>query len=88
MRNHVTIFPSIIIATLLLTACANYAKTQPEGTSATTSSETFQNAAKALVDTGYCAPEFRSCGCSLDGIQTSCFVVEACLRNGFCEIAR
>ena len=88
MCNCNKMFLSIIVTTLLLTGCANYVKTQPEGTSLSSSSEIFQNATKALVNSGYCAPEFRSCNCTIDGIRASCSVAHRCLELGFCVVVR
>lgn len=48
----------------------------------------FQQAALSMEPIcGFLPAEFGRCGCYLDGIQTSCDVVDACLNAGFCVLA-
>jgi hypothetical protein len=65
-----------------------YTRTVPEGTSVTSSSAVFQSAAKSLLEPCSLPAEFGRCGCTLDGLQTSCDIVHRCVENGFCVVVR
>jgi hypothetical protein len=54
----------------------------PAGTSVTTTSEVFRQTATGL---GPECERLGTCTCILDGIQTTCAIVFACLDAGFCE---
>ncbi len=54
----------------------------PSGTNVSTSSEVFRQTARGL---GAECARLGTCTCILDGIQTTCAVVFACLDAGFCE---
>lgn len=80
---------SILLATLLLTStmllpgcAAKNDPIPPAGTSVTTTSEVFRQTARGLEQE--CA-RIGGCTCILDGFQTTCAVVFACLDAGFCE---
>lgn len=78
-----------LLSALLLCAwgCATKgsAEVPPDGTRVTTQSEVFRRAASDLRED--CA-QIGGCTCFLDGLQTSCSLVFACLDVGFCELAR
>lgn len=61
---------------LLLSACAS------PGTKATTTSETYKGMAGAQRT--WCEM-FGGCSCSIDGVQTTCSLVFACLKSGNCR---
>ena len=70
--------------TLVVSGCATKEKdpSPPAGTSVTTTSDVFRQTARGLEQE--CA-RIGGCTCILDGIQTTCAVVFACLDAGFCE---
>lgn len=76
---------ALLACTLLLAGCEPKEggnPVPPAGTSVSTTSEVFRQTATGL------APEcarLGSCTCILDGIQTTCAIVFACLDAGFCE---
>jgi uncharacterized membrane protein YphA (DoxX/SURF4 family) len=55
----------------------------PAGTSVSTTSSVFRQTAKGLAQD---CQRIGGCTCILDGIQTTCAVVFACLDAGFCKI--
>ena len=59
-------------------------KSPAEGAKVTSQSATFSAAAKSLLPACNISAEFGRCGCLLDGLQTSCDLVNRCLRLGFC----
>lgn len=59
-------------------------QSQPEGTKVTSRSETFSAAAKSFLPACNLGAEFGRCGCTLDGLETSCDLVHRCLELGFC----
>jgi hypothetical protein len=54
----------------------------PDGTSVTSTSEVFRRTASDLQED---CDRMGGCTCILDGFQTTCAVVFACLDAGFCE---
>jgi len=50
----------------------------------TTESEIYRRAATNLLPVCRLPAEFGRCTCTIDGIETSCDLVQRCLRNGFC----
>lgn len=54
-------------------------------TETTSSSPVFSGVAKALAPTCNNPAEFGRCECTMDGIATSCDVVNRCLDAGFCR---
>ena len=60
------------------------AQAKPEGTRVTSRSKTFSAAAQSLLPACRLPAEFGRCGCTLDGIETSCDLVNRCLALGFC----
>ena len=79
---------ALLLCTMFMSGCAPKDRNPipPAGTSVTTSSEVlvFRQTAKDLQ--GHCA-HIGGCTCILDGIQTTCAVVFACLDAGFCKLA-
>jgi hypothetical protein len=75
---------ALISCALFLAGCA--ARDQnpipPAGTSVTSTSEVFTQAARSLEQD--CAAR-GGCTCILDGFEASCSLVFACLDAGFCE---
>ena len=85
-RRGLSVSTAALLCTLLVTGCVrDEGSPIPEaGTRVTSSSEVFQRTARDLQ--GHCAA-IGGCTCFLDGIQTTCSVVFACLDAGFCELA-
>lgn len=54
------------------------------GTRVTSESAVFRTAATTFLPVCELSAEFGRCGCVLDGIETSCDLVNRCLQNGFC----
>ena len=76
---------ALLAATFTLPACTKPdagAGVPPAGTRVSTTSEVFRQTARGL--SGECE-RIGGCTCILDGIQTTCAVVFACLEAGFCE---
>lgn len=77
-----------VISVPFLTACEQ--PEQPEDTVRVTTDrlsliDTARQAKPAQCPQG---AEFGRCGCYLNGLQTTCDVVNMCLENGFCVVAR
>ncbi|MGH8193655.1 MAG: hypothetical protein ACREQ8_04525 [Woeseiaceae bacterium] len=60
------------------------AATEVEGTRVNSQSPIFSGAAESLMPICNNSAEFGRCGCFLDGLQTTCGVVQRCLAAGFC----
>ncbi len=84
-RSGAFAFAALLFCTMSLTGCASKDKIPPSGTSVTSSSEVFLQTARGLQD--HCE-RTGGCTCILDGLQTTCAVVFACLDAGFCELVR
>lgn len=76
-----------VVSACLDAGFCTVAMSQVADSTVTTESDTYRTTARNLLSSGYCAPEFRQCGCTIDGIQTSCDIVDRCLKNGFCTVA-
>jgi hypothetical protein len=63
------------------------ARAEMEPADATSQSPIFSTAAAGLMQVCPLPAEFGRCGCTLDGVQTSCDIVHRCLENGFCRVA-
>ena len=75
------IFPVALLSCVLFVSGCTVI---PEaGTSVSTSSAVFRQTARDLE--GDCA-RMGGCTCIIDGIQTTCAVVFACLDAGFCKL--
>jgi hypothetical protein len=85
-RRGLSVPTAALLCTLLITGCVREERgpIPPAGTRVTSTSEVFQRTARDLQ--GQCAA-IGGCTCFLDGIQTTCSVVFACLDAGFCELA-
>ncbi len=81
-RSRSPMSTALIFCLLLVSGCATN-KIPPAGTSVTSSSPVFRQTANGLAD--HCA-RIGGCTCILDGIQTTCAVVFACLDAGFCKV--
>jgi len=60
-----------------------YNNPQKDGTQVTTTSMVYKEFVEKL-DENSCR-EFGGCTCILNGYQTPCTIVFACLKAGFCE---
>ncbi len=56
----------------------------PAGTLVTSKSKVFTTAARSLLPACNLPAEFGRCGCTLNGLRTSCDIVSRCLEAGFC----
>lgn len=87
--NRALLMGALLILGLFSSGCTNKEGNPipPSGTRVTTISDVlaFKQAAKELE--GHCG-RIGGCTCFLDGIQSSCSLVFACLDAGFCELAR
>jgi len=85
-RSRASALAALFAFSLAASGCAMQDKNPipPAGTSVTSSSEVFRQTARGLQD--YC-DRIGGCTCILDGLQTTCAVVFACLDAGFCELA-
>jgi hypothetical protein len=86
-KSGLFVLTALLLCTLFVSGCATKDRNPipPAGTSVTTTSEVFRQTAKGLEQD--CA-RIGGCTCILDGIQTTCSVVFACLDAGFCELAQ
>jgi hypothetical protein len=74
---------ALLSCSLIVSGCApkDSNPIPPAGTSVTTTSEVFRQTASGLQQE---CERIGGCTCILDGIQTTCAVVFACLDAGFC----
>ena len=74
---------ALLLCTMFLTGCDpnNSNPIPPAGTNVTSSSAVFKQAAKGLSEE---CERLGGCTCILDGIQTTCSLVFACIDAGFC----
>lgn len=56
----------------------------PAGTRVTSDAEALSNVVTRLLPACQLGAEFWRCECAIDGIQTSCDLVNSCLQAGFC----
>jgi hypothetical protein len=84
IKSRSFLLAALLSSPLILPGCAmnDGDPIPPAGTSVTTTSEVFRQTARGLEQE--CA-RIGGCTCILDGIQTTCAVVFACLDAGFCE---
>jgi hypothetical protein len=75
---------TLLLCAVLLAGCPtkDHNPIPPAGTNVTSTSEIFKRTAVDLEN--HCAA-IGGCTCFMDGIQTTCAVVFACLDAGFCE---
>jgi hypothetical protein len=84
-RKFAYIFLYVIF--IVVAGCSwKLTKTVHDGTRVKSSSQVYSNAAKSLLEPCRLPAEFGRCGCFLDGLQTSCDIVNRCLENGFCVL--
>jgi len=57
-----------------------------DGTEVKSNSKLFTEVARSLQEPCNNPAEFGRCGCYLDGIKTSCSIVNRCVENGFCVV--
>jgi len=83
-KNRLFVSTAVLLCALFVSGCEKYGKNPipPAGTSVTTTSEVFRQTAKGLAED---CDRIGGCTCILDGIQTTCSVVFACLDAGFCQ---
>lgn len=88
-KSSICILAALFSTSLLLAGCParDSNPIPPSGTRVSTTSqpEVFRRTARDLEE--HCQM-IGGCTCILDGIQTTCAVVFACLDAGFCELAR
>ena len=77
------VLAALLVCTLFVAGCTKKDSNPipPAGTAVNTSSEVYRQAAKGLQPD---CVRTRNCVCTLDGIQTSCALVFACLDSGNC----
>ena len=75
---------ALILCAALVSGCQMMERDQipPDGTSVTSTSEVFRQTASDLQQD---CDRMGGCTCILDGFQTTCAIVFACLDAGFCE---
>jgi hypothetical protein len=76
--------PCDLVARCLELGFCEVVEAAGSGTRVTSESAVFKAAANTLLPVCQHPAEFGRCGCFLDGLQTSCDLVNRCLRNGFC----
>lgn len=83
-KNGLFALATLVLCTLFVSGCEKNDQNPipPAGTTVSTTSEVFRQTARGLEQD--CA-RIGGCTCILDGIQTTCAVVFACLDAGFCE---
>jgi len=81
-KNTLLVLTALLSCTLLVSGCEKKDQNPipPAGTSVSTTSDVFKQTARGLAQD--CA-RIGGCTCILDGIQTTCAVVFACLDAGF-----
>lgn len=88
-RTRIGLFglAALLTCALLTSSCQKQGGSPipPAGTSVTSDSEVFRQAARGLEQE--CA-RMGGCTCILDGIQTTCAIVFACLDAGFCTLVK
>ncbi|WP_420642206.1 hypothetical protein [Candidatus Leptofilum sp.] len=89
MKRVILFLALFLVTVLLLSSCTNDSNSPiPEsGTQVTHVLDTavFLQAAKDLQED---CERIGGCTCFMDGIQTTCSLVFACLDAGFCELVR
>ena len=84
--HRLSAYSALLICAVLLTGCEMFddddSPIPPPGTKVTSNSEVFRRTASDLENQ---CTAMGGCTCYLDGIQTTCAVVFACLDAGFCE---
>jgi hypothetical protein len=83
-KNILLIVTASLLCIMLLLSCGRESQNPipPDGTSVSTTSEVFRQTARGLAED---CERMGGCTCILDGIQTTCAIVFACLDAGFCE---
>lgn len=74
----------LIVCAALVSGCQMTGRdtVPPDGTRVTSTSEVFRRTASDLQQE---CDRMGGCTCILDGFQTTCALVFACLEAGFCE---
>jgi len=85
-KSGLFVLPALLLCTLFVSGCETKDRNPipPAGTRVNTTSEVFRQTARGLEQD--CARIVGGCTCILDGIQTTCSVVFACLDAGFCQL--
>jgi len=84
-QQLIKVFFPIIFLAIFSTGCTTK---NIDGTKVDSKSKLFTEIAKNLQEPCSNPAEFGRCGCRLDGLRTSCDIVNRCLENGFCVVAR
>ena len=82
IKSGLFVLTALLLCRLFVSGCATN-PIPPAGTRVNTTSEVFRQTARGLQQD--CA-RIGGCTCFLDGIQTTCSVVFACLDAGFCQL--
>ena len=69
-----------LLAAALLAGCA------ATGTRMATTSDSYKGMASSQQ--WWCSNFGSTCGCSIDGMKTTCSLAEACLSSGNCKVAQ
>ena len=89
VKRVILILAVFLVSMLLLSSCTNDESSPipDDGTRVTHVSDTavFLQAANDLQEN---CEQIGGCTCFMDGIQTTCSLVFACLDAGFCELVR
>lgn len=85
-RKKIKLFmlSTLLLGTLFVSGCGPKEcvdPVPPAGTRVTSTSDVFKRAAQ---DLGKDAARMSDATCYIDGIQSSCSLALACLRNGWC----
>ncbi len=88
-KSCLFLLTALLLSALFVSGCVTKGRNPipPSGTHVKTTSQStvFRQTAKDLE--GNCA-QIGGCTCFIDGIQTTCAVVFACLDAGFCVLAQ
>lgn len=83
-KSGLFVLTALLLCALFVSGCEKDGNPiPPDGTRVTTTSEVFRQTARSLQQD---CERIGGCTCILDGIQTTCAVVFACLDAGFCEL--
>jgi hypothetical protein len=78
MKSKRGLFAAVVLG-VLLAGCA------ATGTRVTSSSNTYKDMAKSQG--WWCGSFGSTCTCAMDGVHTTCSLVQACLSSGNCKAA-
>ncbi|HTI45337.1 MAG TPA: hypothetical protein VMB76_02190 [Casimicrobiaceae bacterium] len=79
MKTKRGLFAAVMLGAMLAGCAAT-------GTRVTSTSETYKDMARGQG--WWCGTFGSTCTCYLDGVQTTCSLVQACLSSGNCKAAQ